>query len=240
MDITQAVKIISMLVGMLVPLIGFVWWLHGKFSVLEKKITETDITLGKKITEIENDLGKKITETDNALGKKITEINSALEKKITETRQVLEQKIRDTNNIMGIMCNVIRGIVKTNETIVSVLVETKLVSPNQQTKLFGHQVEVQQSILGETTNWLEGKTNPIPRSEADRFKKYVDMLRNKEKFSVEEAKDFQTIIYKLYDEADLDADAPWNSLLTIGRLAAFALGMALREESEQSEKEAAK
>ncbi|MDI6792023.1 MAG: hypothetical protein QME81_04030 [bacterium] len=242
----QLIGIIISTLGGVISAVGVVivlpWWLRGKFAAQEKQIIEMDRKLTGEILEGDRKLSGEISEMDRKLTEEISEMDRKLTEEISEGDRKLTGEISRINKRMDVFnkrmdvfTEVVGIISKVNETVVAVLSEAKLILPDQQTRLYGHQSQVYQNILGIMVNWAGEKSNPLTREEVNRLRKYIDMMLAAKRFPLDEAKDFRAIVQKLEKEPGV----PGAGLGVLIGLSILVLGTSYSFEREEEE-EAAK
>jgi hypothetical protein len=241
MTILDWIGSVGVIVTILATIIGGIWWLQRKFLLLENKINEFNSSLGNRINEmsyrineVNSSLENRINEFNSSLGNRINEFNSSLGNRINEVNSSLGNRINNCNKSIEIIVEVIKDMLKVNETIMTALIRSKLILPEEQATLYKSYSSSHTNLLDKVINSGIEKSNPITKEEGKRLWKYRDMCLAGERFTMEEAEDFHRIVHKLEDVREVHQDGGYGVLLS---LAALVMGATLCAEDEAKRKE---
>jgi tetrahydromethanopterin S-methyltransferase subunit G len=249
MTILDWIGSVGVLVTILATIIGGVWWLQKKFLLLENKINEVNSSLENRINEVNyrinevnSSLGSRINEVNSSLGSRINESNSSLGSRmneinyrINEVNSSLGNRISNCSYSIKVIVEVIKDMLKVNETIMTALIRSKLILPEEQATLYKSYGSSHTNVLDKVINSGIEKSNPfITKEEGKRLWKYRDMCLAGARFTMEEAEDFHRIVHKLEDVPEVHQDGGYGVLLS---LAALVMGATLCAEDEAKRKE---
>ncbi len=217
MTILDWISSIGVIITILATVITGAWWLQGKFVAITEKFNENFL-------EINKEINKKFFEID----KKFLEID----KKFLH----LEDRIDKINHFMDVISEVIKDILKVNETIIAALIRANLILPAEQITLYKSYSGTHTTIIDKSMKFGLEKSNPITKEEGERLWKYRDMCLEGKIFSVEEAEDFHRLVHELEDIREVHRDGGYGVLIS---LAALVLGVTLNihDRAKQQQKE---
>lgn len=96
----------------------------------------------------------------------------------------LEERIDKINRFMEVISEVIKDILKVNETIITVLIRANLILPAEQITLYKFYSGTHTTIIDKSMKFRIEKGNPITKEEGERLWKYRDMCIEGKIFSV--------------------------------------------------------
>jgi len=202
MTILDWIGSVGVIVTILATGITGAWWLQGKFVAIDEKFLDID----KRFMDID----KRFMDIDKRF------LN-------------LEHRMDRRDEVMNVIVEIMKDMLRVDETIMTALIRSKLILPDEQVILYKSYGSSHINLLDKTMKSGIEKSNPITKEEGKRLWKYRDMCLAGERFSVEEAEDFHRIVHALEDVPEVHRDGGYGVLIS---LAALVLGASLNAQDE--------
>lgn len=223
---------VGVIVTILTTVTGATWWLQKKFLLIDKNFLELDNRyneLENRIDNRHNELENRINNRHNELGNRIDNKYNELENQIDNKYNELGNRINNTNKFMEVLTIIIKDMLKVNETIMSALIHSKLILPDEQVTLYKSYSRGHINILEEGIKVGAVKSNPVTKEEGDRLLKYTHMCVAGERFTIEQAEDFHRLVHELEDCIEVHRNGGYGALLS---LATLVLGATLNLDAQ--------
>ncbi|MEW6097119.1 MAG: hypothetical protein AB1567_11460 [bacterium] len=210
MTILDWIGSFGVIVTILATGIAGAWWLQGKFVAIEKKFVAID---------------KRFLDFEHRMEGKFLALEHWMEGKFID----MEHRMDRRDGIINVVVEIIKDMLKVNETIMTALVRSKLILPDEQATLYKSYSSSHANFLNNAIKLGIEKSNPITKEEGQRLWKYRDMCLAGARFTIEEAEDFHRIVHALEDVPEVHKDGGYGVLIS---LAALVLGATLTAQDE--------
>lgn len=205
-------------------IVGFFYYLHGKFEKISEKLSDESKEIRKELSTDSKEIRKEMENIKFSLDEKMSVGYKEFYKDIENMKSyigTIKEDMKENKTVHGQLIH-IQGAalsihIESFASLLAILVRSGVIDKEEIHNLLKNSA----GFINRTLRSISGGTgNPITKKEAEILNNYVNKARRNEIFTSEEAEEFYNLSSKVVEERSDDKGA-WGILL----LAAFILAL---------------